>query len=80
MSSSNTNDQKRDFAAGVYLSEAKSPESPLNTHCIRVYSFTVLLIHTRKGGGGGESWTRDKSIGETVHKAGSKIVLRAAFC
>jgi hypothetical protein len=36
----------RDFAAGVYLSEAQNPiPSPL--HTIRVYS---ILIHT--GGGG----------------------------
>ncbi len=34
-----------DFAAGVYLSEARNPIHPL-THCIRVYS---ILIHTRKG-------------------------------
>jgi hypothetical protein len=36
---------KRDFAAGVYLSEEK-PHTPTLTHCIRVYS---ILIHTGKG-------------------------------
>jgi hypothetical protein len=35
-----------DFAAGVYLSEARNPIHPL-THCIRVYS---IFIHTGKGG------------------------------
>jgi hypothetical protein len=36
----------RDFAAGVYLSEAQYPIPPL-THCIRVYR----LVHTDRGGG-----------------------------
>jgi hypothetical protein len=38
-------------AAGVYLSEAQNPIPPPLTHCIRVYS---ILIHTGKGGEGGE--------------------------
>jgi hypothetical protein len=40
----------KDFAAGVYLSEAQNPIPPPLTHCIHVCS---ILIHTRKGGGEG---------------------------
>ncbi len=48
MSSSKNIDLKRDFAAGVYLSEAQNPipASPF-THCICIYFFT------RGGEGGG---------------------------
>jgi hypothetical protein len=49
MSSSKKIDLKRDFAAGVYLSEAQNPIPPPHTHCVRVYS---ILIHTGKGRGG----------------------------
>jgi hypothetical protein len=52
MSSSKKFDLSRDFAAGVYLSEAQNPipaPTPLHT----VYVFTVyVFIHTGKGGGG----------------------------
>jgi hypothetical protein len=66
MSSSKKIDLERDFAAGVYLSEAQNPITPL-THCISVYS---ILIHTGKGGGGRvDPWVR----WATVHKAGWKI-------
>ncbi len=42
-------DLLRDFAAGVYLSEAQNPKpSPSLQHCIREYS---ILIHTGKGEG-----------------------------
>jgi hypothetical protein len=41
------------------------PHAPLPT----VYVYTVYLF-TR---GGGESWTREKVRGATVHKAGSKM-------
>ncbi len=45
----------RDFATGVYLSEAQNPISPL--HIVKcVY---CILIHTGGGGGGlnqGEGW------------------------
>ena len=55
-----------------YLSEAPPSYDPILpsplTHCIRVYS---TLIHTRKGGGGGEL-TREKVRGAIVHKAGRK--------
>ncbi len=46
-----TNPQ-RDFAAGVYLSEAQNPipSPPYTLYIICVYS---IPIHTRKGGGGG---------------------------
>jgi hypothetical protein len=37
MSSSKEIDLLRDFAAGVYLSEARNPILPL-THCLRVYN------------------------------------------
>jgi hypothetical protein len=37
----------RDFAAGVYLSEAQNPIPPPLTHGIRVYS---ILNHIGKGG------------------------------
>ncbi len=33
----------------------------------------MLYFDTGKGKGGGESWTREKVRGATVHKAGSKI-------
>ncbi len=54
-----------DLAAGIYLFEAQNQIPPPLTHCIRVYLFT-------QGRGGGESWTREKVKGATVHKAGSK--------
>jgi hypothetical protein len=76
MLSSKKIDLYRDFADGVYLSEAPSPPltpyppppSPALTHGIHVY---CLLIHT--GNGRGESLTREKVRRATVHKAGSKI-------
>ncbi len=61
-------DLYRDFAAGVYLSEAQNSYSPLHT----VNMYTVFLF-TQGGGEGGESWTREKVSGETVKKSGSKI-------
>ncbi len=56
MSSSKNVDMKREFAAGVYLSEAQTPYA--ETHCIRVYS---VLIHTGKGEKG-EKWTREEIV------------------
>jgi hypothetical protein len=58
---------ERDFAAGVYLSEAHNPIPPL-THCIRVYS---ILIHTGKGER--ESRTREMGKGASLLKDGTKI-------
>jgi hypothetical protein len=49
MSSSKKIDLYRDFAAGVYLSEAQKPIIPSLTHCISVYS---IFIYTGKGGRG----------------------------
>ena len=49
MSSSQKIDLQRDFAAGVYLSEAQNPMTPPPTQCIRVNS---ILIHTGRGLGG----------------------------
>jgi hypothetical protein len=43
---------------------------PPLTHCIGVYSYSIL-IHTWKRGGGGEL-TREKVRGAMVHKAGRK--------
>jgi hypothetical protein len=49
---------QRDFAAGVYLSEAQNPiPGPLHKHCIRVYS---MIIHM---GGGGELNQREGERG-----------------
>ncbi len=46
MSSSEKIEMYRDFAAGVYLSEAQKPL--LTLHCVHVY---CILIHTEGGGG-----------------------------
>jgi hypothetical protein len=48
----------------------EAPYFPMNTypiHCICVYS---ILIHTERGGGGGEL-TREKVRGAMLHKAGA---------
>ncbi len=47
MSSSKKIDLVRDFAAGVYLSEAQNPIPPAPCARIRVYS---IPFHTGKGG------------------------------
>ncbi len=54
MSASKKIDMYRDFAAGVYLSDAQAHAlpSPL-THCIRV-PYTVYLITQGRVGEGGE--------------------------
>ncbi len=44
---------------------------PPHTHCMRIYG-TVYLF-TQERGEGGESWTREKIRGATVHRARSKI-------
>ncbi len=58
---------ERDFAAGVYLSEAQNPIPPPITHCtfIRVYS---ILIHT-----GNQEKGRGAAEESTGHKAGLQI-------
>jgi hypothetical protein len=43
----------RDFAAGVYLSETQNPIPPSLTHCIRVYSVSVLYTYSHREGRGG---------------------------
>ncbi len=61
--------QKDKNAAGVYLSEAQNPMSPLHT----VYLYTVYLF--TQGRGGEEEKELNQSEGysaATVHKAGSK--------
>ncbi len=59
----------------VFICLRPSPEphtfSP-HKHCIRVYS---ILIHAGKRGRG-ESLTREKVRGATIHKAGLKIPKR----
>jgi hypothetical protein len=54
MSSSKQNDLKRDFAAGVYLSESQDPISPPPpTHCkYTCIVYTVYLFTLGRGGGG----------------------------
>jgi hypothetical protein len=59
---------KKGFCGGVYLSEAHNPKPP----CTLYRQYCTILIHTGKRGRG-ESWTREKVGGATVHKAGSKI-------
>ncbi len=55
-------------------SEAQNPVPPPPlTHCIRMYGYAPYTYSLREGGGRGESWTREKVRGATVHKAGSKI-------
>jgi hypothetical protein len=75
MSSSTKIDLYKDFAAGVHLSEAhNSLPPPLYTVCV----FTVHLF-TQGRGVVGESLTRDKGKGATVHNAGSKIPISTVF-
>jgi hypothetical protein len=57
----------RDFAAGVYLSEAPSPPMTLSPPLHNVYVYTVYLYLYTQGGG---ELTREKVRGATVHKAG----------
>jgi hypothetical protein len=47
------------------------PHGPYPPPLHTVYEYTVYLF--THGEGGGESWTREKVRGATVHKAGSKI-------
>jgi hypothetical protein len=44
-------DLQKDFAAGVYLSEAQNPKPPPLTHCICVY---IVLTYSHIEGVGGE--------------------------
>ncbi len=54
---------------GIYLSAwGQEPHPSPLTHCILVYG---ILVHTGKGGGGGEL-TREKVRGTMLHKAGRK--------
>jgi hypothetical protein len=62
MSSPKKIDLKRDFAAGVYLSEVQNPITPLLpfTHCIRVFRIQFLFPCTGDGGGGGRELNQRK--------------------
>ncbi len=72
MSSAKKIDLLRDFAAGVYLSEAQKPiphnPPPLHT----VYVYTIYLF-TQWRGGGGKPERKGEGQQFTVHKAGSKL-------
>jgi hypothetical protein len=62
----------RDFAAGVYLSEAQNPipPPPPLTHSIRVY---IILINTDKGGGGMKTVESERRLeGQQFTKLGQK--------
>jgi hypothetical protein len=50
------------------LNTPQSPPPPPQPHTV-----CILYFDTGKDGKGGESWTREKVRGATVHKAGSKI-------
>ncbi len=43
------------------------------THTVYVYKVDLFTQGRGEGGEGGESWTREKERGATVHKVGSKI-------
>ncbi len=62
--------REREFAGGVFLSEAQDPIPPPLTHCIRVYTIQYTYSHREGGGGGVEA---EKVRGTTVDKAASKI-------
>jgi hypothetical protein len=49
MSSSKKIDLKRDFAAGVYLSEAQNPIPPPHTHCTCI-QYTYSHRERERGG------------------------------
>ncbi len=59
---------QKDFAAGVYLSEAQNSIPPPPLHI--VYA-NALYLFTQEGRGG--ELNREKVRGATVHTAGSKI-------
>ncbi len=70
MSSSETIYLYRDFAAGVYLSEAPSPAmTPYPPPLPRIHVLYYLYTYYWGGGGGGENQRE-----ATVHKAGWKIL------
>ncbi len=61
---------QRDFAAGIYLSEAFSP--PLTEYHPPFHTVYVCTVYLFTQGGGGGELTRKKVRGAAVHKAGSK--------
>jgi hypothetical protein len=64
MSSSKKNDPYRDFAAGVYLSEAQNPIPPPSlTHCMRVPYIVYLFTHGK--GVGGKLYQREGERGNS---------------
>jgi hypothetical protein len=63
---------KRDFAAGVYLSEGPEPHLRPLKHCICVYG---ILIHTWKGGRLGRVEPERRFEGQRFTKLGRKYQL-----
>jgi hypothetical protein len=62
---------KRDFAAGIYLSEVQNPILPPLTHCILIlYIIQYMWLFTQGKGGAGESSTKENVGGATVIKLG----------
>ncbi len=59
--------------SGKYLSVwGPEPHNPFPYTLYMCNQVTVYLLFTPRRGGEGESWTREKGRGATVHKAGSK--------
>ncbi len=54
-----------DFAAGVYLSEARNPIPPPPP-----YPLFTCIQYTYSHREGGESWTREKGVGQQLTKLG----------
>jgi hypothetical protein len=64
---------KRDFAEGVYLSEAPSPPmTPYSTPSYTLYTCIQYTYSHREGGRGGGELSIEKVRGGKVHKAGRK--------
>ena len=69
MSSSKKIDVLRDFAAGVYLSEAQNPiPSPLDT----LYTCTIQSTNSHREGGGGRVEPERRIEGQHLTKLGRK--------
>ncbi len=72
MSSSKKIDMYRDFAAGVYLSEALFPPMTAHPPTPPQHTVYVYTVHLFTQGRGEEELTKEKVRGATVHKPGSK--------
>ncbi len=56
----------------LFLFAPSPPMTPCSTPSLHTV-YVQVLIYRGMGGGGLESWTREKVRGATVHKSGSKI-------